>query len=1038
MVEANANSQLCPDTLGYPCEVCDQGFRTKIGRSQHVRQMHKAEYNAVVSATAPSRRLWSLEERRILAALEIEAVEAGVTGSLDRHLATLFTSRTYDSIKGQRKLKPYERILTIVKAERAGRIKSVLALNRDVSNVNQVETADTPSNPGGSNDHSTRAASPDPNRFKNALLEEINETLVKLNKRKSPIASQLASAVKVFLRSANQERRMYRIMEWLNKTLDRNPNGGNRPRNGGSSMLIKKGNRRSRVRQEYAILQKLYKRSTRRAFEYVIDPKGSTDNSPSFTAEMFEFWKNIYEGGDHLANERTPEVEAMPISETAADCIWAPITADDVEFSELERTSAAGPDGVSVKQWRSITYDQRSIVYNVLMLHGHIDPDLLRARTIFIPKVDRPETPDKFRPIGITSVIIRQLHRIFAKRLRAFRGYDDRQKAFCNVDGVAENLLLLKALMDDAQREQNELHIVSIDIRKAFDSVSHSSILSTMTRLACPRPFVEYVKWVYDHATTNLHYGGHKQKVKVLKGVLQGDPLSPVVFNYLIDRALGKLDDSIGYSLKHQRVNCMAFADDIILISGSVEGMKHNLKKLVGSLTEFGLDVNIQKSHAMSLIPDGKRKKTYVSETPSFEINGIYLRQLGVNDQWTYLGVRFEGSQAVGDVSSLTCQLKKIGKAHLKPQQKYLLLRNHLIPKFQHGMVLGKTSKNMLESLDIEIRQAMRAWMKFPHDTPIAYFHAKVKIGGLSIPSLSLDIPQMRLARMEKMVERGCPFSRAVAKTAYYRTTSTNDRMHLKAIVGEVGKEEIAKYWEAKLNGMIDTKDLAQSKYCPVANSFIWSNAAQWSGRHYVNLHRIRIGCLPTRSRRNRGRDGEALCRAGCGKSESNYHVIQQCSRTRGGRSLRHNGVVSLLQRELSKRNGLQVFSEPRIVTAVGLRKPDLIMTDGETATVIDVHIVSGHDMAADRSDKIQKYQGIPGFDQQVMNRYYCSASTEFEAITMSYKGIFEKTSAMYLQKLKITKQTLRRMSASVLFGSWMNWCCFNTNFWRRPSTRRG
>lgn len=1033
MAEANGNSQLCPEVLGYPCEVCGREFPSKIGRSQHVRQIHKDEYNALVSASAPSGRMWSLEERRILAVLEVEAVEAGVTGSLDRHLATLFASRTYDSIRGQRKQESYKRILKIVRAERARRIKSVLALNRDVSNVNQVETGNTASSPSGSNDHSTRATSLDPNRFKNALLEELNLTLIKLNKSKSPVVRELVSAVKVFLRSANQERRMYRIMEWLNKTLARNRNGESRSRNGGNSMLIKRGNRRSRNKQKYAILQKLFKRSAKRAFEYIIDPKGSTDNSPSFTADMFDFWKNIYEGGDPRANE-APEEEVRPISGAAgADCIWAPITADDVEFSELERTSAAGPDGVSVKQWRSIKYDQRSIIYNVFMLHGHIDPDLLRARTVFIPKVDRPDSPSKFRPIGITSVIIRQLHRIFAKRLRAFQGYDYRQKVFCNVDGVAENLLLLKALMDDAQRERNELHIVSIDIRKAFDSVSHSSILNTMTRLACPRPFVEYVKWVYDHATTNLQYGGHKQKVKILKGVLQGDPLSPVVFNYLIDRALGSLSDNIGYSLKHQRVNCMAFADDIILISGSVEGMKHNLKKLVGSLTELGLDVNIQKSHALSLIPDGKQKKTYVSESPSFEINGTYLRQLGVNDQWTYLGVKFEGSQAAGDVSGFTCKLKKIGKAHLKPQQKYLLLRNHLIPQYQHTMVLGKTSIKLLESLDIAIRQAMRAWLKFPHDTPIAYFHAKVKTGGLSIPSLSLNIPQIRLARLEKMVERGCPFSKALAKTAYYRSTSTYDRMHLVSIVGDIGKEDIAKYWESKLNGMVDTKDLAQSKYCPVANSFIWSRAAQWTGRHYVNLHRIRIGCLPTRSRRNRGRAGEALCRAGCGKSESNYHVIQQCSRTRGGRSLRHNGVVSLLAGELSKTNGLQVFIEPRIETAVGLRKPDLIITDGETATVIDVHIVGGHDMAADRSDKIQKYQSIPDFDQQVMKRYYCSEQTKFEAITMSYKGIYEKTSAMYLQKLKITKQMLYRMSTSVLFGSWMNFCCFNTNFWRRP-----
>jgi Reverse transcriptase (RNA-dependent DNA polymerase) len=203
------------------------------------------------------------------------------------------------------------------------------------------------------------------------------------------------------------------------------------------------------------------------------------------------------------------------------------------------------------------------------MANGRIDPEVLHARTVFIPKCDRPQTPGEFRPIGITSVIIRQLHRIFAQRLRAFHGYDDRQKAFCNVDGTAENLLLLKAILDDSKRERRELHVVSVDIRKAFDSLSHSSIIETITGLGCPRPFVEYVKWVYDHATTNLHYGGHSQRAKVQNGVLQGDPLSPVVFNYLIDRALRTLNDNIGYPLQGKRINCIAFADDIILVSES-------------------------------------------------------------------------------------------------------------------------------------------------------------------------------------------------------------------------------------------------------------------------------------------------------------------------------------------------------------------------------------------------------------------------------------------------------------------------------------
>lgn len=1031
-VETNASPRSSPEIRRFTCDFCGREFDTKIGHSQHIRLRHLLEYNESIQANSSSRRRWNGEERAVLAELEVQAAEAGVSGSLDRHLSTVFTSRTLDAIKGQRRQDAYKAVLEQVKAKRA-EIARQVALKSNISGLNvNRETAEALVNPSGVVENATVPGASD-DRFNVALRMEIARTLTKVSKSKSQAAARLASAAGVFLRSANVENRMFRVMEWLNDTLTRNKSGGCGNRSTpGNSMTVQGGNRRSRIKQEYAILQKLFSRNKKRTLQHILDPKGSMDTSPAFTADMFEFWERTYQGSGRRELASIPS-DTVGIVE-GADRVWAPITEDDVKTSELERTTAAGPDGVTAGQWSRIPVDQRAMFYNILMAHGQVgvDPELIRARTVFIPKVDRPQSPDQFRPIGITSVIIRQLHRIFAKRLRAFHGFDDRQKAFCNADGTAENLLALKAVMDDAQRERSELHVISVDIRKAFDSASHSSVVDAIAAIGCPAPFVEYVKWVYDHATTSLQYGGHKRKVKVINGVLQGDPLSPVVFNYLIDGALRALDGNIGYNLKGQTINCMAFADDIILVSGSIAGMSQNLSKLVGALSELGLDVNINKTHALSLIPTGKEKKVFISNKPSFHIDGVYLRQLGVNDEWKYLGVRFVGLQVKDNVSELLCQLEKIGRARLKPQQKYLLLRVHLIPKHLHALVLGKTSKQKLESLDVEIRRAMRTWLKLPHDTPIAYFHAKVKVGGLSIPSLSHKIPQLRLARNERIAERGCPMSQAVTKTAYYSSVMTDDRVQLVSCIGGVDKEAIATYWEGELNGKIDTKDLSQSKHCPVVNAFIWSKALQWKARHYVHMHHVRVGCLPSLSRRNRGRDNESLCRAGCGKSESNYHVIQQCQQTRGGRILSHNRVVSLLAEELSRKDGLDVVVEPLIHTVVGLRKPDIIINNGIKATVLDVNIVSGHNMKADRENKTQKYQSIPGFDRQVMSRYGCSEQTEFGAVTVSYKGIFERTSAMILRKLRVTKQALYSMSVSVLNGSWMNWCTFNARNWLR------
>ncbi len=64
-------------------------------------------------------------------------------------------------------------------------------------------------------------------------------------------------------------------------------------------------------------------------------------------------------------------------------------------------------------------------------------------------------------------------------------------------------------------------------------------------------------------------------------GVKQGDPLSPLLFNMVIDELLHSLPKDIGINIeKGQKVNAQAFADDLALEAESEEGMKRLIDTL--------------------------------------------------------------------------------------------------------------------------------------------------------------------------------------------------------------------------------------------------------------------------------------------------------------------------------------------------------------------------------------------------------------------------------------------------------------------------
>ena len=53
--------------------------------------------------------------------------------------------------------------------------------------------------------------------------------------------------------------------------------------------------------------------------------------------------------------------------------------------------------------------------------------------------------------------------------------------------------------------------------------------------------------------------------VKLLRGVKQGDPLSPIIFNLIIDELLDNLPSIIGVQVNDSpRFNNLVFADDLI------------------------------------------------------------------------------------------------------------------------------------------------------------------------------------------------------------------------------------------------------------------------------------------------------------------------------------------------------------------------------------------------------------------------------------------------------------------------------------------
>ena len=203
---------------------------------------------------------------------------------------------------------------------------------------------------------------------------------------------------------------------------------------------------------------------------------------------------------------------------------------------------------------------------------------------------------------------LRLLHRILAKCILNVVNLNNRQKAFIAADGCAENTFLLDYIVGDARKHHKKLSIVGIDLAKGFNSVPIHSIHRALRRHNIDQALRTYIIDAYSNATTTISCGQTTTSgIKLLRGVKQGDPLSPILFNLILDELLDSLPSHIGVKVGESSINSLAFADDLILTSETPTGMGHLISLTKDFFNKRNMSINVKKCFSMRMTTSESR-----------------------------------------------------------------------------------------------------------------------------------------------------------------------------------------------------------------------------------------------------------------------------------------------------------------------------------------------------------------------------------------------------------------------------------------------
>ena len=133
---------------------------------------------------------------------------------------------------------------------------------------------------------------------------------------------------------------------------------------------------------------------------------------------------------------------------------------------------------------------------------------------------------------------------------------------------------------------------------------------------------------------------GITQPFNTTLGVKQGCVLSPLIFNLFINDLPEQFNDHCDpVIINDQKVQALMFADDVMILSQSAEGLKKSIKITVDYFNDLNLSVNFDKSQVMVFNARG----VLLDKDPhhKFHAHGHVLK---VVPEYTYLGIKLTPS----------------------------------------------------------------------------------------------------------------------------------------------------------------------------------------------------------------------------------------------------------------------------------------------------------------------------------------------------------------------------------------------------------
>ncbi|CAF3775813.1 unnamed protein product [Rotaria socialis] len=240
---------------------------------------------------------------------------------------------------------------------------------------------------------------------------------------------------------------------------------------------------------------------------------------------------------------------------------------------------------------------------NSCLLHGYLPPQITDGviNPLVKNKTGNLHDSANYRPIIGSSIFLKIYEYCYLRKIEGFLSFNDRQHGFRAKYSTGTAALTLKETVGDYINRGSNVYACFVDLSKAFDNVCHNILFKKLHDAGVPVKFCRSLLYLYSNQKIKVKFkNALSESWHIKRGVRQGGILSPLLFNCYVDQIITAISKKkVGCKLGLATSNIIAYADDLVLLSPSREGLQNLLNFAYTEISKLNLSVNEGKTSCM-------------------------------------------------------------------------------------------------------------------------------------------------------------------------------------------------------------------------------------------------------------------------------------------------------------------------------------------------------------------------------------------------------------------------------------------------------